>query len=75
MMFVYILRHPNASCRCLWLPNSGSCTEEWDDENRCDDDEYYAYVESADLTTDPAEYMVQDVEEAAGLERVAQNRH
>ena len=51
------------------------CTDEWDDENRCDDDEYYAYVESADFTKDPAEYVVQEVEENAGPEHVAQNRH
>ena len=49
--------------------------DEWDEGNRVEDEEYYAFVQSVDLTKDPMECTVQDVEEAVGPEVVLQNRH
>ena len=55
----------------VWLLSVGH----WDDEDRIPDEEYYAIVESVDFTKDPAEFTVQDLEEADGSELVTQNRH
>ena len=48
------------------------CVDEWDPSQRCDDEEYYADVESMVQGGEAADhvYMVQDVEENTGPEKM-----
>ena len=53
------------------------CVDEWDPALRSDDEEYYVYVESVAQGGEAADhvYMVQDVEENTGPEKMALTRH
>ena len=54
----------------VWLLS----VDEWNDDARVDEEEYYGVVERVDFTKYPAEYTVQDLEQSAGPEVVLQNR-
>ena len=53
------------------------CADEWDSSQRCDDEEYYVYVESLVQGGEAADhlYMVQDLEENTEAEALSLDRH
>ena len=55
----------------VWL----CAVEEFDAEDRVEDEEYYAVVESVDMTEDDLSYVVQDVGEESGPETISANRY